>query len=66
MYQPSEEEKNNCAYIIKDILKNENDIVTNVYVEEVFKIAYSIGGDYSERTLRPIAEVLLKKEGIHE
>jgi len=32
------------------------------YVNEILKITYSIGGDYSEKTLMSIAKVLLKRK----
>jgi hypothetical protein len=60
MYTPTEEEKSNCIRIIKDILKINNDSECEKYANNVFRIAYSIGGDYSEKTLSAIAETLLK------
>ena len=61
MYKPTEVEKNNCIRIVKDILKIESDSECEQYADEIFKITYSIGGDYSEKTLTSIAEVLQKK-----
>lgn len=61
MYRPTEVERKNCIGIVKDILKIENDAECEQYVDEIFKITYSIGGDYSETTLKSIAEVLLNK-----
>lgn len=61
MYKPTEIERNNCMRIVKDILKVESDSECEQYVNEIFKTAYSIGGDYSEKTLMSIAEVLLKR-----
>lgn len=60
MYKPTEIKKNNCIQIVKDILKIEDDFECEKYVDEIFKITYSIGGDYSEKTLRAIAEAVLK------
>ena len=61
MYKPTEIERNNCMRIVKDILKVENDFECEQYVNEIFKTTYSIGGDYSEKTLMSIAKVLLKR-----
>lgn len=61
MYKPTEIERNNCMRIVKDILKVESDSECEQYVNEIFKTTYSIGGDYSEKTLMSIAEVLLKR-----
>lgn len=61
MYKPTEIEINNCICIVKDILKIESDSECEQYVDEIFKTTYSIGGDYSEKTLRTIAEVLLNR-----
>lgn len=60
MYKPTEKEKDVCIQIVKDVLKMENDCECVKYVEEIFKTAYSIGGDYSKETLMSIAEVVLK------
>lgn len=62
MYIPTEREKSNCIRIIKDILKINDISECEKYANNVFRIAYSIGGDYSEKTLRTIAEILLKKD----
>lgn len=61
MYKPTEIERNNCMRIVKDILKIESDSECEQYVNEIFKTTYSIGGDYSEKMLMSIAEVLLKR-----
>ena len=61
MYIPTEIERNNCIRIVKDILKIENDSECEHYANEILKTTYSIGGDYSEKTLRSIAEVLLNR-----
>ena len=60
MYKPTEKEKNNCICIVKDILKIDDDIICEPYVKKIFNIAYSIGGDYGDETLRSIAKVVLK------
>ena len=52
MYKPTEKEKNNCICIVKDILKIDDDIMCESYVNKIFSIAYSIGGDYGNETLR--------------
>ena len=59
MYKPTESERKNCICIVKEILKIDNDSECEKYVNNIFSMAYSIGGDYSEITLRSIAEVLL-------
>lgn len=61
MYKPTESEKSSCICIVKDILKIENDLECEKYVNDIFSKAYSIGGDYGEATLRAIAETLLKQ-----
>ncbi len=30
-------------------------------MDNIFRVAYSIGGDYGEKTLRSIAEIVLKE-----
>jgi len=62
MYKPTEMEKKECIKIIKDILESENDLECKKYMDDIFDIAYSIGGDYGEKTLRSIAEIVLKEE----
>ncbi len=62
MYKPTEIERNNCMRIVKDILKIESDSECEQYANEIFKATYSIGGDYSEKTLMSVAEVLLKRK----
>ena len=61
MYKPTEIERNNCMRIVKDFLRVESDFECEQYVNEIFKTTYSIGGDYSEKMLMSIAEVLLKR-----
>ncbi len=60
MYKPTENEKNICIQIIKEILKIDDAAECEKYVDSIFKTTYSIGGDYSEEILRSIAEVVLK------
>lgn len=60
MYMPTESEKRNCINIVRNILNTSNDKKCQKYSEEIFKIAYSIGADYSEKTLKSIAEALIK------
>lgn len=60
MYKPTEIEKDNCLCIVKDILQINNDSICEKYVDEILKMNYAIGGDYNEKTLRSIAEILLK------
>lgn len=61
MYNPTEEEKNNCTCIVRDILRLENDFDCEKYVDDIFKTVYAIGGDYSKKTLRCVAETLYYK-----
>ncbi len=61
MYRPTKSETKNCIQIVKDILKMDDDSECEKYVDSIFRISYSIGGDYSEKTLRAIAEVVLKE-----
>lgn len=60
MYKPTDSEKCECIRIVKDILQIDNDFICEKYIDNIFSTAYSIGGDYSEKTLRSIAEVILK------
>ena len=60
MYTPTEKEKRNCIHIVGNIFNISNDDECKKYCDEIFKIAYSIGGDYSEKTLESIAEALIK------
>lgn len=60
MYKPTESEKSNCICIVKEILKIDNDFDCEKYVNDIFNMAYSIGGDYGETTLRAVAEALLR------
>ena len=66
MYKPTEKETNNCICIVKDILKIDDDIMCESYVNKIFSIAYSIGGDYGNETLRSIAKVVLKDVWLHK
>ena len=60
-YRPTEVEKNSCMRIVKEIFKIENESMCEQYANEIFKTVYSIGGDYSDKTLRAVAEVLFNK-----
>ena len=60
MYKPTENEKDNCIQIVKEILDIDEDIKCEKYVNDIFRIAYSIGCDYSKKALRSIAEAVLK------
>ena len=60
MYKPTEKQVQECINIIKDILNIDDVVICKKFIDEIFNIAYSIGGDYSEKTLRSIAEVVLK------
>lgn len=62
MCKPTEIERNNCMRIVKGIIKVESVFECEQYVNEILKITYSIGGDYSEKTLMSIAKVLLKRK----
>lgn len=60
MYLPTEKEKRNCTNIVRNILNNDNDADTcKGLVDKIFMIAYSIGSDYSEKSLKSIAETLI-------
>ncbi len=61
MYKPTEMEKNSCIQIIKDILGIDNIVECEKYMDNIFRVAYSIAGDYGEKTLRSIAEIVLKE-----
>lgn len=60
MYKPTEIEKDSCLHIVKEILQINDNSKCEKYVDEIFRTTYAIGGDYNEKTLRSIAEVLLK------
>lgn len=60
MYKPTESERSICIHIVKEILKTDDNLECEKYVDNIFSITYSIGGDYSEATLRAIAESLLR------
>lgn len=60
MYKPTENEKNNCMQIVKEILNIEEDMMCEKYVNDIIQIAYSIGCDYSKKSLMSIAEAVLK------
>lgn len=60
MYKPTEIEKRNCIQIIKDILMTDDVVECEKYVDNIFSATYSIGGDYSQETLKAVAEIVLK------
>lgn len=53
------DEKKKCINIVKELL-NSSDDECKRYSDEIFRIVYSIGGDYAEKTLRSIAEAIIK------
>lgn len=61
MYKPTESERNNCIRIVKEIYKIDDNSECEKYANNIFSIAYSIGGDYGETTIRAIAETLHKR-----
>ena len=61
MIKPSKSEKELCFRIVKDISKESDDAKIEKIVKEVFRVAYSIGGDYGESTLEEIAKQLTFK-----
>ena len=61
MYSPTDEEKNRCVCIVKEVLRLESDSDCEQHVDEIFKTIYAIGGDYSEKTIRSVAKVLFRK-----
>ena len=61
MYKSTESERSNCVHIVKDILKTADNFECEKYADKIFSITYSIGGDYSEATLRSVAENLLRQ-----
>ena len=62
MYMITENEKRICRQVVKEAFKPIREDEKEVYVEKIIKITYSIGGDYSEKTFRSIAEALIKRE----
>ncbi len=64
MYKPKEIEKNNCLRIVNDILYIKDNSICEKYIDEIFNTTYAIGGDYNEKTLKSIAEILLKDVNI--
>lgn len=60
MYNPTETERHVCTNIVKELLKNDDVLDCEKYVEMIFDTAYSIGADYSEKTLKSIAEIIIK------
>ena len=62
MYKSTELQKINCSKIVKKILKTENAVDCERYVDDILNIAYSIGSDYSEKTLESIAETVISSK----
>ena len=60
MYKVTEDERMICLRVVEDMLKGRDSFEYGKYVDEILKITYSIGGDYSEKTLRLVAEIVLK------
>lgn len=52
---------NNCICIVKEIYKIDDNSECEKYANDIFKVVYSIGGDYGEATIRAIAEALHKR-----
>ena len=46
---------------VKEIYKIDDNSECEKYANNIFSIAYSIGGDYGETTIRAIAETLHKR-----
>ena len=42
-------------------IHGDNIVECEKYMDNIFRVAYSIGGDYGEKTLRSIAEIVLKE-----
>lgn len=61
MYNPTEAEKKCCIDIVKGILGIESTSDCEQYVDEIFKTIYSVGGDYSEKTIRAVVEAIYGK-----
>ena len=63
MYTPTEDERKRSINIVKEILDSSNDEYKR-YSDEIFRIVYSVGGDYGEKTLRSIAEAIIKNKSV--
>ena len=57
------DEKKKCINIVKELL-NSSDDECKRYSDEIFRIVYSVGGDYKEKTLRSIAEAIIKNKSV--
>lgn len=51
MYLPTSEEKKRCIEIVKNSKKITDCTLIEQYADEVLKIAYSIGGSYSDENM---------------
>ena len=58
MYNPTDAEKECCIDVVKNLFGIERTTDCEQYVEEIFSTIYSIGGDYSEKTIRTVAEAI--------
>lgn len=54
MYLPTSEERKKCIEIVREVKKITDNALIEQYTNEVLKIAYSIGGSYSD-------EIMLRK-----
>ena len=59
MYNPTEKEKELCRDIVKELLDIDEETKYDEIIYEIFKITYSIGGDYGEDTLRKVASIVI-------
>ena len=59
MYNPNEDEKKVCDSIVRGLVKGKEDIYYERIEDAIFQMAYSIGGDYSENTLREVAKIII-------
>ncbi len=59
MYNPTEKEKELCRDIVKELLDIDEETKYDEIIDEIFKITYSIGGDYGEDTLRKVASIVI-------
>jgi hypothetical protein len=59
MYNPSKEEKQLCYNIVRELLNNDKEKEYSKIVNEILLTTYSIGGDYGERTLREVANIVI-------
>ena len=48
-----------CRDIVKELLDIDEETKYDEIIDEIFKITYSIGGDYGEDTLRKVASIVI-------